>query len=416
VVKVNIIINNDLYLHNDIIGIDEVIKMETAEIIPQLLKRKLKDFNEEWTIAIAHARSAFSQRNAHRSNTGMFWGELEALNIEAIRQFYEGGNIIINEKGKNTFLRGEFNIIHDHFEKFPHELNTQVKEALLSKIQNGWDRYAQSLISSAQFFPPHLNDKQKEHQKQVFESGVQKVKSQCYRKLDLLLDEMIALNAIRKNDDSDSKRKLKSIFISYSNDDKTKMQSLCRFIRKKGKFQTVVVANRRNSGMALSDKVAKNILSSDILIPILTQNSIQNQWVNQEIGFATALNRTIIPLVDNAIMDALKGFITKYIDLCYSFQTDQKSRLRDRILFSNCYRKLFDDLENGGIPSPILNNFNLRNKAHLNIDDTIKDTNIDNMVKSVESLQKQLSNDHRNELLRNASSALDVKRINDQFR
>lgn len=137
------------------------------------------------------------------------------------------------------------------------------------------------------------------------------------------------------------------IFISYSNDDKQKMHSLSKFMKKNGSFIPVVVANRRNAGMPLADKVAENIRNSDILLPILTENAIKNQWVNQEIGYAKAINKTIVPIVNTSIINNLKGFITSHIDLPYLFESDPSSSRRDGILFSKCYRTLLDDLKHG---------------------------------------------------------------------
>lgn len=43
------------------------------------------------------------------------------------------------------------------------------------------------------------------------------------------------------------------------------------------------------------------------VIVLLTQNSVQSQWVNQEIGMAFALDRNLIPIVENGI--ETKGFV-----------------------------------------------------------------------------------------------------------
>ena len=44
----------------------------------------------------------------------------------------------------------------------------------------------------------------------------------------------------------------------------------------------------RLSRFEVTKKVADGIRESQIIIPILTKNSISSQWVNQEIGFAVA--------------------------------------------------------------------------------------------------------------------------------
>lgn len=109
------------------------------------------------------------------------------------------------------------------------------------------------------------------------------------------------------------------IFISYSEKDKSRMRSLEKVILKSVYYTPVIVADRRETFASLSEKVQKGIFESEIFVPLLTKNSISTQWINQEIGYAVALNRTIIPIVEKDIMELLKGFVHKNIDLPYVF-------------------------------------------------------------------------------------------------
>jgi len=89
------------------------------------------------------------------------------------------------------------------------------------------------------------------------------------------------------------------IFLSYSEFDKNKMKALRNALKKREGLDPIVVSERRKVGQSLTDKVKECMKEADWLIPILTRNSIGNQWVNQEIGFAEALNKiTIVPLVE----------------------------------------------------------------------------------------------------------------------
>lgn len=76
----------------------------------------------------------------------------------------------------------------------------------------------------------------------------------------------------------------------------------------------------------------------------MTKNSIPTQWINQEIGFATALSKRIMPIVESDLIDKLKGFIYKQIDLPYNFQpnSDKEEENKD---FLKQLRKLLADLE-----------------------------------------------------------------------
>jgi hypothetical protein len=134
------------------------------------------------------------------------------------------------------------------------------------------------------------------------------------------------------------------IFISYSNYDKTKVDLIERELLNNKYFQPIIIASDREALKPLAKKVSDGIDKSNIILPILTKNSYLTQWINQEIGFAKALDRKIVPIVDKEIIKDLKGFIHKEIDLPYHFtSTDNKSKEnRD---FIKCFRVLLADLE-----------------------------------------------------------------------
>lgn len=109
------------------------------------------------------------------------------------------------------------------------------------------------------------------------------------------------------------------VFISYSDLDRSRMRSLERIIRDSKHFIPIIIADRLDALKSLTDKVKVGITESDYILPIITINSIGSQWVSQEIGYAVALNREIIPIVEQQIINELKGFIHKNIDLPYKF-------------------------------------------------------------------------------------------------
>lgn len=145
----------------------------------------------------------------------------------------------------------------------------------------------------------------------------------------------------------------KKIFISYSDTDRSRMRSLEKIITKTSHFKPVIIADRRDALLALTDKVKTGIFESDYIVPILTENSTNSQWVNQEIGFATALNKTIIPIVQREVIETLKGFIHKNIDLPYNFSEIESNQKATR----NNYRKTCTLLINDLL---IKNNFKIK--------------------------------------------------------
>lgn len=146
-----------------------------------------------------------------------------------------------------------------------------------------------------------------------------------------------------------------TIFISYSNDDRGRMLSLRKRINAHSSLKATVVADDRKASKLLTDKVKDGIKDCDYFVCILTAKSISNQWVNQEIGYATALGKRIRPIVESRVLDKLKGFVHKQMDLPYSVKTNGTSARSQGILFSKRAKVLVDDilLENKLTPKEV---------------------------------------------------------------
>jgi type I site-specific restriction endonuclease len=109
-------------------------------------------------------------------------------------------------------------------------------------------------------------------------------------------------------------------------------------------FKPIRIASNKEPLKLISDKVIRGLHDSEIVIPILTSQSISTQWINQEIGFAQAKDKKIIPIVEKEVIDSLKGFIHKQADLSYSY--NRNSRIgQENKAFINCFRLLLADLE-----------------------------------------------------------------------
>jgi len=134
------------------------------------------------------------------------------------------------------------------------------------------------------------------------------------------------------------------IFISYSDHDKDKVNLIVKELEGNTMFYPIVIAANREALKPLAEKVAEGIVKSKIIVPILTAKSIATQWINQEIGFASALAKRIMPIIERDIIDTLKGFIHKQIDLPYSYtaNTNKASEHKD---FVTQVRNLISDLE-----------------------------------------------------------------------
>jgi len=138
------------------------------------------------------------------------------------------------------------------------------------------------------------------------------------------------------------------VFLSYCSEDKNKMLSLQKLLRKTIGLTDIVVADKRSALEDLSQKVCAEINKADFFVPILTRRSISSQWVNQEIGYARerVSNWAIMPIVEEEISRELKGFIHKNVDLPYAFTGDPNAR-KEAAAFLKCCKLLVQDLRLG---------------------------------------------------------------------
>lgn len=80
------------------------------------------------------------------------------------------------------------------------------------------------------------------------------------------------------------------------------------------------------TGRAVPEKIGEHIRDSNAFVPFLTHNSLGNQWVNQEIGYAYCWMKIqgidppyFFPIIEDAVAQSVKGFLgipsTEYIPL-----------------------------------------------------------------------------------------------------
>jgi hypothetical protein len=133
----------------------------------------------------------------------------------------------------------------------------------------------------------------------------------------------------------------KKVFISFCEADRNKMKVLRRAILNSELLAPIIIEEKREGAKILGDLVVKGIEESEYFIVILSEKSFHTQFVNQEIGVAKAKEDhvEIIPIVQDSIINELKGFITKNIQLAYKFHVSENDK-RDRLSFRNSYKDI----------------------------------------------------------------------------
>lgn len=135
-----------------------------------------------------------------------------------------------------------------------------------------------------------------------------------------------------------------SIFISYSDQDKDKVQLIIDELKTNPMFDPIVIASERKALKPLSHKIIDGINRSKLFMPLLTSKSIKTQWINQEIGYAIAKDKQIEPIIENEIIKELKGFIHNQIDLPYNYSLNI-DKVKENEDFLSTFKTLIVDME-----------------------------------------------------------------------
>jgi len=98
----------------------------------------------------------------------------------------------------------------------------------------------------------------------------------------------------------------KQIFISHAESDLDLIDRILSPIQNLP-FDLIISVAEPEPGR-IHTNITNQISNADVFIPVLTQDSKDNQWVNQEIGYAINQNATIIPLFEDDSM--LGGLIS----------------------------------------------------------------------------------------------------------
>ncbi len=129
------------------------------------------------------------------------------------------------------------------------------------------------------------------------------------------------------------------VFISYFDKDKRKLEILRKKLIDTNYFEPIIIADRKEPMKSLISKVITGIKSSKYFIPILTIRSINEQWINQEIGYTISYNENnqikIYPIIEKKLLTKLKGFVHKEFDLPFLFNTHSNKGVENKN-YSRC--------------------------------------------------------------------------------
>ena len=94
--------------------------------------------------------------------------------------------------------------------------------------------------------------------------------------------------------------KVYKIFLSHSSYDRLWVDRIANGAKNNG-IEVYLYEHDPQPGTAIADKIERNIRGSDALVVLLTQNSRYSPYVQQEIGFAKASGKQVIPLVQSGV-------------------------------------------------------------------------------------------------------------------
>lgn len=131
------------------------------------------------------------------------------------------------------------------------------------------------------------------------------------------------------------------LFISHSSEDDDFIDKLIKILKPKMPFiEPVLAARQKTLTEAFGDKVMKLINKSDAVLVLFTESGIRNQWVNQEVGFAVALHKPIVTVVERKFDSKGKGtpietqgFITAQHDSASYEPRDENKSIEEIITY-----------------------------------------------------------------------------------
>ena len=140
------------------------------------------------------------------------------------------------------------------------------------------------------------------------------------------------------------------IFLSYHSSDKKFVDYLAESLFRFG-MEPIVVENNIQAGANITQKVIEALEDFDIFMPIITRNSVNSEWVNQEIGFAVARTNSypsqrgmifpgqqqgyVIPIIQTGLGSKIKGFLVNIEGIKYDPRSPDNTVIQIFLQLSN---------------------------------------------------------------------------------
>lgn len=117
------------------------------------------------------------------------------------------------------------------------------------------------------------------------------------------------------------------IFISHSGADRQWVEQIDVIAKNSGIF-AYLYEHDPQPGKSIAEKVEQAIRDSDALVVLLTHNSHFSPYVQQEIGFAEAIRKLIIPLVQPGIPERSLAMLEGREYIPFDFYNPQGALLK----------------------------------------------------------------------------------------
>ncbi len=98
------------------------------------------------------------------------------------------------------------------------------------------------------------------------------------------------------------------VFFSHNNEDAEWVLQIVAYVKSMG-IQAYAYENDAQPGHDIAPKIKGAITRSDILIAFLTQNGYTSPYVQQEIAYAEAKGKLIIPLLEKGVPARALGML-----------------------------------------------------------------------------------------------------------
>ena len=107
----------------------------------------------------------------------------------------------------------------------------------------------------------------------------------------------------------------KKVFVSHSGKDNELVDQFALSLRAIG-VDPFLAERVSAAGLSVPKKIAENVRDSNAFVPLLTTNSLSNQWVNQEIGYAYRWKEEQVidppyffPVLEESLKHSVVGFL-----------------------------------------------------------------------------------------------------------